>query len=212
MTEYTAPTTLPKLAGEDTANIAEPVVDIKDDGWVDEAIPTAKNWNWFAHWAYKWIKYFSEALSNVIPVEIGTVTLTIVGSNEGTIDMDYIKTAGGIVHISLPTSSAGASSGVTTLIASGTPIPASIRPLDHPDSYCDWVMIPMVFIIGGVTSTVSERPGAMFIDQTGQVVFKLLKNLGGVDGMSYGNDIFDNSDVNDRRGWLRMSGSYRIAI
>jgi hypothetical protein len=213
MTEYTAPTTLPKLAGEDTANISEPISDIKDDGWEDEAIPTAKNWNWFAHWAYKWIKYFSEALSSVIPVEIGTVTLTIVGSDEGTIDMDYIKFANGIVSVSLPLSDAKASA-TATLVASGTPIPASIRPVNHTGAgQYDYVSIPMVFIIGGITSTITQRPGVMIIGVDGAVSFWLYKHVGGADGMQHNNSAFgDNQDVNDHRGWLRMTGNYRIAV
>lgn len=61
----TEPTTLPELATADDANMAEPVLALKEDGYDDEAIPTAKNWNWFGHWVSRWCAYLKEKVSGL---------------------------------------------------------------------------------------------------------------------------------------------------
>jgi microcystin-dependent protein len=62
----TEPTTLPELATTDGANMAEPVLALKEDGYDDEAIPTAKNWNWFGHWLSRWCAYLKEKTADLL--------------------------------------------------------------------------------------------------------------------------------------------------
>jgi hypothetical protein len=207
-TTYTAPTTYPEMAKEDTANIAEPITALKEDGWADNEIPTAKNWNWVSHWAYKWIKYFADALANVIPVESGTFDMTMVGNAAGTITVSYIKFANNNVQLNIPGSSANSTSSLTTLVASGTPVPSSIRPTG--DVYTKNAIIPVNLLLGGMTIPSGAYAGALFIDYLGAVYFARLNSAALPDGMGYKADSFP-SDNNDNKGWYHITGTYKIA-
>jgi microcystin-dependent protein len=82
------PITLPELATLDGANMAEPVLALKEDGYDDEAIPTAKNWNWFGHWVSRWCAYLKEKVAG-IDTQINTAVTGIdarLGTAEGDID------------------------------------------------------------------------------------------------------------------------------
>jgi hypothetical protein len=208
MTTFTEPTTLPKLAGEDTANIAAPIVGLQDDGWADQDIPTAKNWNWFSHWVYKWVKYFQEALAAVIPVESGAFDITLVGNGAGTISVEYIKFANGTVTLTIPGCSSSSDTGVNTLSASGTPVPASIRPSGN--SYTKYAMIPVTLILGGITFSAGAYPGALFILDTGAIFFSRLYSDAGPTGMRYKEDYFP-SDASDKKGWYHIVGTYKMS-
>lgn len=110
----TEPTTLPEFATEDTANMGEPITALKEDGWADNSIPTAKNWNWFAHWVSRWVAYFKEKFTTIQTIDV-TFGATEMSGTIPTGTLSWHR-CGDAVHISLHWSGAIGGASITDVL------------------------------------------------------------------------------------------------
>lgn len=135
-------------ADADAANIAEPDGTLKDEGYEDDAVPTAKNWNWIKNRAHRWFQYLSDGDLDGDVAVAGDVTVTgqfTVLAGDAVIDGDL--TVQNITTLqALLEAQAGVNVTGNISLASGHLNPTQIRTLQFGFSRDTNLLAPFAFI------------------------------------------------------------------